>query len=354
MANSAVNVSEYLGAGNYASTVFWQDAIDSSFRFSRSIGGRFDADFNQIIATLTKVSGITLDSRRWDDDSKILASNNGDALILCNHEDFYFSFQICASSLGVAEAWLAAISDMLPEFPPEPEVPYSVPLTYWLNTAMGPSSFRRVVESQPWSDISGNYPPKTASSVNRLATLQGFDEGGKLVLLHGHPGTGKTRAILGLAETWRQWANVNIITDPDQFFGDSAYMLNVVMGANPDKWNIIIIEDGDEFMDAADSGRKSQSVGRLLNLNDGFIGQGMKIATVISTNVNMESFNSAVTRPGRCLANIEFPKFTAEEASAWLGQHEMSTDQDMSLAEMYDHVRRTQAVRSTMSRFDTT
>jgi len=353
MATSAVNVTGSLGAYNYASALFWQDSIDASFRFSRQINGGFDARFEDVLAVLTKAGDITFDSRRYSENTVILEAKAGDAFILSSNEDVYFDFQICADSAVVADTWLSAIADLLPELPPEPQVPYSVPLTYWLNTSMGPQSFRRHVDSQPWHEIAGNYPGKTAASVNRLASLQGFDEGGKLVLLHGHPGTGKTRAILGLAETWRQWANVNIITDPDQFFGDSAYMLNVVMGADLNTWNIIIIEDGDEFMDAADSGRKSQSVGRLLNLNDGFIGQGMKIATVISTNVNMESFNSAVTRPGRCLANIEFPKFTAEEASAWLGQHEMSTDKDMSLAEMYDHVRRTQSVRSTMSRFDT-
>jgi len=352
MASSAVNITPEMGAGNYASSVFWQSALDGNFRFSRTLANYYLTGLAEILPAFQKVTTVGMDVKTDYRRSIILHHSDEALLLLSEDSDGYFSAQVAAQSVELAQKWIDALSDLLVPVPPRPEVPYEVPLTYWLNTSLGPRSFRRWVDSKPWAEIAENYPAATRHAMNQIANLNGFDEGGKLVLVHGEPGTGKTRAILGLVETWRQWANVNIVTDPDQFFGDASYMLEVVMGADPETWNIIVIEDGDEFMDAADSGRKSQSVGRLLNLNDGFIGQGMKVATLISTNVDMASFNSAVTRPGRCLANIEFPRFDVEGANQWLSAHDLQTDKEMTLAEMYDLVRRTNAVRSLMARFD--
>jgi AAA+ superfamily predicted ATPase len=44
--------------------------------------------------------------------------------------------------------------------------------------------------------------------------------GGRLVLWHGEPGTGKTSAIRALANEWRDWADFQFITDPEEFLAN--------------------------------------------------------------------------------------------------------------------------------------
>ena len=48
---------------------------------------------------------------------------------------------------------------------------------------------------------------------------------------------------------------------------------------------------------------------------------------LITTNENVGTFHDAVSRPGRCLSQVSFDRFTPEEARAWL-----KSDPDISVA----------------------
>lgn len=61
-----------------------------------------------------------------------------------------------------------------------------------------------------------------------------------------------------------------------------------------------------------------QGLSRVLNLTDGMLGQGIDLMVLITTNEPLGSLHPAVTRPGRCLAEIEFGELSAGEANAWL------------------------------------
>ena len=61
-----------------------------------------------------------------------------------------------------------------------------------------------------------------------------------------------------------------------------------------------------------------QALSRLLNLSDGLIGQGRDILVAITTNEDLSSLHPAVTRPGRCLAQIEVGRLPQAQAAAWL------------------------------------
>ena len=65
--------------------------------------------------------------------------------------------------------------------------------------------------------------------------------------------------------------------------------------------------------------RTGQALSRLLNVADGLIGQAHKTLICITTNEPMDALHPAVKRPGRCLANLEFPALSRSEAAAWLG-----------------------------------
>ncbi len=49
------------------------------------------------------------------------------------------------------------------------------------------------------------------------------------------------------------------------------------------------------------------------------LGQGRRVLVGITTNEDLSRLHPAVTRPGRCLAQLEVGPLTPAEASDWLG-----------------------------------
>lgn len=258
-----------------------------------------------------------------------------------------WSVTIAAATREMASKWMEAMAELLPMPPPPPPAPPRpwnvLPVDFWMQDPMSGTarSRNRDITVHSWNEIQGNYPSTTLQP--ELAALMGLEQpqGGKLVLFHGPPGTGKTRAIMALMSEWRDWCSASVVTDADRFFGNPDYVNSIVFGSvGMRNWLLLVIEDGDEFMnvDARDS--KGQSIARLLNLCDGIVGQGLNLLTLISTNVNVEQLNPAVVRSGRCMANLHFGSFGAADAAAWAKAHghtgiAFEEGKQWSLAELY-------------------
>ena len=84
-------------------------------------------------------------------------------------------------------------------------------------------------------------------------------------------------------------------------------------------WRLLIAEDSDEYLRATARRDAGAGLGRLLNLTDGILGQGMNVLVLLTTNEELSSFHPAVTRPGRCLAAVKFDVFEPGAATKWLG-----------------------------------
>lgn len=140
--------------------------------------------------------------------------------------------------------------------------------------------------------------------------------------------------------------------DPERFLGDAGYLMSVLLGGehhedddDAPRWRLIVIEDADELLRADAKRAAGQSLSRLLNLADGFIGQGLKALVLITTNEPLGRLHPAVVRPGRCLAEVEFPALSAEEAAALLGGAAPASG-ELTLAEVFERRGDVTTVRS--------
>ncbi|MPY94204.1 MAG: AAA family ATPase [Acidimicrobiia bacterium] len=224
------------------------------------------------------------------------------------------------------------------------EEPEAVPVEFWYATPRGPRSVSRSIDAPAWEEIEPNYGAAVHAQLAGLVGSARPSGQGRLVLWHGEPGTGKTTAIRALARSWRAWCRTLFVVDPEAFFGQADYLLDVLLDRAPGvdrtvdratQWRLVVIEDVDELLRADARQLSGQALGRLLNLTDGMIGQGLNVLLLLTTNEPVTRLHPAVVRPGRCLAEVAFSPLSVAEAHAWLGGGGPRPGRPLTLAELY-------------------
>jgi hypothetical protein len=303
----------------------------------------------------------------------VLSEGEGWMLKAMRYQDHSATLVVTAVDNELAQSVLAEVAAAATGPPDQTEAaggPAAVKpadVGFWHLSGRGPLRSVRAIETSSWDSIRRNYTAAAAAELEELMTLSPPKLTGRLLLLHGPPGTGKTSVIRTLAHEWRDWCGVDCVLDPERLLRDVGYLTSLLLsdrengdpgncdpgdtgGGDADgvdrkasgRWRLFVLEDCDEVIRSESGfgsgqlgrvGHVGQALSRLLNVTDGLLGQGRNVLICITTNDNL--FHPAVVRPGRCLKQIEIGPLDREEAAAWLGVDPSEWATGATLAQLY-------------------
>ena len=163
-----------------------------------------------------------------------------------------------------------------------------------------------------------NYMPGVVSQINSSITeLNSRTPNGRLTILDGPPGTGKTFLIYGLIHEVPSGMFIFVPPGMIEQLGDPSFVpallrLGESKSTGP---SIFVIEDADKCLVARNESNIG-SISALLNLTSGVLGRMLDIRVVASSNAKAVEIDEALRRKGRLSQHITVGNLDRNQCSS--------------------------------------
>jgi len=184
-----------------------------------------------------------------------------------------------------------------------------------------------------------SYPNSNNTKINTF--LQEWDTKGKLLLIHGKPGGGKTTFIRHLLTNIYDGSVVFMNAD---IFAQLSSVRFISFALENLQNCLLLIEDAEKLLVSREENHedRSSSVADLLNYTDGLLGDALQMKILATFNTELDKIDAALLRKGRLFHREDFGPLTAEQAKV-LYKHltkeddhvELNKKDSYSLAEIY-------------------
>lgn len=163
-----------------------------------------------------------------------------------------------------------------------------------------------------------NYADQTLEQFARIKEeLEADEPRGRLTVVNGPPGTGKSYFIRGLMHACSDAAF--IVVQPgyvNEMVGPNGLStLLSFRSENQEKKIVVVLEDADDALAPRDEGDMT-TISALLNLGDGIMGSVMDVRIVATTNRETQEFDAAIMRPGRLSTHATIGRLPIRKALA--------------------------------------
>lgn len=212
----------------------------------------------------------------------------------------------------------------------------------------------------------GNYTPAVIENYRFIIRdLSTSTPSGRIVILEGEPGTGKTHLIRALLHDVND--GMFVLVSPDMVPSLSGpdilpTLINTKTSYNIKGPIVLVLEDADRCL-VRREGDNMSFIQSLLNLGDGILGSMLDLRILATTNAKKLDMEGAILRPGRLsrrmevgpldletarsvfnrlLPNVQFPQQLETDSSSFgfRGGSSTAVSSKMTLAEVYGLARK--------------
>ncbi len=188
--------------------------------------------------------------------------------------------------------------------------------------------------------VAENYSPQVVDQYNRVVEVfnRKTAPSGRLVLLEGEPGCGKTYMVRSFISALEHTKFIMIPSHLVQNIGDPG-MIDVLMEEHNriHRSMTLVVEDADMCLSARMADNMA-AISSMLNMCDGIMGSLLDIRIIATTNTKIDDIDKALTRPGRLCEYINIDLLSNDQASEVyhrLTGQEHSYTGKTSLAQIY-------------------
>lgn len=188
-----------------------------------------------------------------------------------------------------------------------------------------------------------NYSPKVINDLDHIISdMNSNNPCGKLTILDGEPGTGKTSLVRMLTDVINQ--PFILIQAHNLINWAGPAIINLLFNSKGDfDWPLIfVLEDADECLVPRKEGDMN-AISVLLNLSDGILGSVFDVRIIATTNASINDLDPAILRYGRLCRRIKIDALEAKQANRVYkrisGKDDEPFMKEATLAEIYKYVK---------------